>query len=151
MKYVNGDIREAKESVIAHGCNTQGVMGSGVALAIKRKWPDVYAVYCDHLKNGGGWLGDCSVCQVEMDRYVVNLYTQKFYGTETRHVNYAAILTSLDDMFGKLYLISNTDIKSVAIPKIGAGLGGGDWNIIKALLLDYEKLRDVEFVVYCIE
>ncbi len=38
-KYVSGDIRCVSSGIIVHGCNAQGVMGSGVALALRTTWP----------------------------------------------------------------------------------------------------------------
>ena len=51
--YKVGDITEAPEVVIVHGCNTQGAMGSGVAKAIRRKYPWAYEAYIDaYIKVG---------------------------------------------------------------------------------------------------
>ena len=43
--YKQGDLTQAEEYIIAHGCNAQGKMGSGVAKAIRREFPQAYSYY----------------------------------------------------------------------------------------------------------
>lgn len=147
MKYVKGDVTKAKEKFIAHGCNCQGVMGSGVAMVVKQRWPGAFEKYTSDL----AWnysLGDCSFYETEDGKYILNLLTQNKYGTGTRHVNYVAIINSLKHAIDIAELDYDISIDKVAIPMIGAGLGGGDWNIIESLLQDFEKMYGIEFVVY---
>ena len=150
MKYVKGDLLNAEETVIAHGCNCQGVMGSGVALAVKNKYPYAYIQYVKDIKSGRQ-LGDCSFymeADDKINKIVLSLLTQEYFGTDRRQVNYAAIVYSLIHALNIADLDYDFEIKTIAIPKIGAGLGGGDWNIIEAILKDFELMCDIEFVVY---
>jgi len=146
MKYVIGNVVEASEDIICHGCNAQGAMGSGVAKAIRDKWPEVYDKYRDVYFKQGLNLGDCVLGFPKDDKTKIigNLITQKEFGTYQRQVNYCAISKSLEKMMFVLGKLNS----NIAIPRIGAGLGGGDWNIIESILIDFEKMYDVEFVVY---
>lgn len=153
MKYIEGDIREATETFIAHGCNSQGVMGSGVALAIKNKWPKAFEQYRSDLLDNKAAFGDCSFCDISTDdgeKYIMNLITQDQYGTEKRQVNYAAIVSSLTHAISIANLDYEIGVDQIAIPKIGAGLGGGDWDIIETILKDFEEFYGIEFTVYFI-
>lgn len=146
MIYKKGNLLDAEELVIAHGCNCQGVMGSGVAKAIREKWPVAYEVYRKHYDVNGLELGDYVAAKVDHNKYVVNLLTQANFGVGQRHVNYSALAKSV------IHMVENfVEISKFALPKIGAGLGGGDWALIETLLKDIEKMyeiHNIEFVVY---
>jgi O-acetyl-ADP-ribose deacetylase (regulator of RNase III) len=129
--------------VLAHGVNCQGVMGSGVAKLVRKYWPDVFEQYIDwidHTKEyfiGGTPLG--SVCSKSVGRgqFISNLYTQDYYGSDgKKYVMYDAIAES----FSHLLLHFNTH--KIGIPKIGAGLGGGNWTIIEALINEQIELTE---------
>lgn len=148
MIFKTGDVTEATENFIAHGCNCQGVMGSGVAKVIKQKFPLAYEYYHNVVKYYGDRKEELlgSYCSVMVgDKIILNLFTQKNYGTDKRHMNYAAILSSFEKVyedFGKC---------QIAIPLIGAGLGGGNWEVIEMLLKDFEEKTGIEFVVYTLD
>jgi len=136
IEYRKGNLLEVTSGVIAHGVNCQGVMGSGVAKAIREKYPDVYYKYhkdVNSWKEGFGatfgQLGRVQFVPVNKLLIVANCFTQDFYGTLKRHVDYDAVavcfneLNKWKDLYGQLN-----------IPKIGAGLGGGDWNVIESII-----------------
>lgn len=147
-KYIKGNLLEAKADYIAHGVNCQGVMGSGVAKAIRDAFPEVYETYkhiCD-FNYSKTLLGVCNFVLLDKSKSltikgIYNLFTQDFYGRdEKRYVNYKAIVDSFSQ------INSRCKNETIAIPKIGAGLGGGDWNIIKELIDD--STPNVEIHVY---
>lgn len=154
MKYVKGNLLEAQETLIVHGCNGQGVMGAGVAAAIRNKWPGAFKEYKTFQEAYGLALGTYSSYLTDEKKIVVNLITQENYGTSIRQVNYASIAVGFDNIIKDSMVAKqnkgDTSILGIAIPKIGAGLGGGDWEIIEAILEDLEKVWNnyVEFVVY---
>jgi O-acetyl-ADP-ribose deacetylase (regulator of RNase III) len=154
MKFVKGDLLDAPEKIIAHGCNAQGVMGSGVALAIKNKYPSAYISYMKLIKyckdNLKSPLCHCAVA-FSKDKIILNAITQEFYGRDGKqYVNYEAVTRSLARGI-KALLAQGHDVRRIAIPKIGAGLGGGDWEIIKGLLADIETVLEIEFIIYTLE
>lgn len=130
MKYEKGDLLSVTKGVIVHGCNAQGVMGSGVAVQIKQKYPEAYIKYLDDYLEGFLTLGVLSVTRVTKDLTIVSAITQNSYGRDPkiRYADYAAIETA----FGQIYETwPNTPVYA---PRIGAGLGNGDWNIISKLI-----------------
>jgi O-acetyl-ADP-ribose deacetylase (regulator of RNase III) len=145
LHYKKGDLLEVKEGIITHGVNCQGVMGSGVTLAIKQKYPNVFYSYknfvAEDRESEKGCLGMIQILQAipkdvshstEPLLLVANLFTQFSYGRDKqRYVDYEAVATC----FEKLYNINRTMYNlPLHIPKIGAGLGGGDWNVISAII-----------------
>lgn len=134
IQYRKGNLLDVKSGVIAHGVNCQGVMGSGVALAIKQRYDNAYVHYYNLCRENMQWdntpsadlLGDVQLFKVTDDLLVANCFTQDFFGTHKRQVNYEAVAKcfhTLDERFTE-----------VNIPKIGAGLGGGDWKVIEAII-----------------
>jgi O-acetyl-ADP-ribose deacetylase (regulator of RNase III) len=130
--------------VLAHVVNCQGVMGAGVALSLKKAFPDLYNAY--HAKTVMSYdrnklLGTCYIFQNYTPiKLIANLYAQFNYGQNQRHLNYEALYTSLCELRD---FIDKNNIKSVAFPhKMGAGLAGGNWNIIMAMIS--EIFNDIE-------
>lgn len=121
ITYIKGDLLTATDGIIAHGCNAQGVMGSGVALQIKEKFPEAYADYLKMPKT----LGTVGYTEVSQKLTIANCITQEFYGRDknVRYVSYDA----LELVFKQLGMLHGYTIN---IPMIGAGLANGDWNTI---------------------
>jgi O-acetyl-ADP-ribose deacetylase (regulator of RNase III) len=127
-----GSLLDAK-GIIVHGCNCRGVMGSGVALAVKTKWPQVYEHYKQEWASGGLFLGETQfVADVDAGVHVINAMTQEFYGREprVRYVSYDAVATAFQGV--RAYAVSYG--VPVNFPLLGAGLGGGDWEIISTII-----------------
>lgn len=147
--YKKGDLLQCTESWILHGCNAQGVMGSGVALAIRKKYPSAYAAYIASIQHDGMQLGRVTYAEQEDGKTIFNGITQEYYGKDgRRYVDYQAI-TDVIWLINK-YAVSLNKIKEsyipVAMPKIGAGLGGGDWDIISEII--EEQSFNFQPVVY---
>ena len=122
---VNFDITTIQMGVIAQGVNCQGAMGSGVAGAIKKKWPIVFDAFKRN-SIGKTMLGTCHLIAVnEQDTlFVANCYTQVFYGYGGgRYADPKAIEHSLNSA----YSWADYYHLPLYMPKIGAGLGGIDW------------------------
>ncbi len=142
MKYIQTDITTVDRGVIAHGVNCQGKMGSGVAKAIRHKWPEVYEVF-RRAPIGKGMLGSCHLVTIETGTlFVANCYTQVFYGIGGRFASPDAIEESL----WKAFNWANYFDVPIYLPKIGAGLGGLNWKeeVEPIILALDDKLPDLE-------
>ena len=140
IKYVKGDLLEAPERCILHGCNAQGVMGSGVAKLIRAKWPSAYLAYKASEQYDGMRLGVITYAHQDDGKLIFNGITQEFYGRVPNHcyVSYWAVKEVMQDMN---FLAKSLDeyfekqgVPSIAMPMIGAGLGGGNWEIISKII-----------------
>jgi len=123
------DILSVKSGVIVHQVNCQGVMGAGIALKIKRKWPVVFERY----RKFKFKLGYVQFIEVADGLWVCNLAGQDRYGRDKCYTDYDA----LREGFRKLFKwASNKDLK-IYIPKgMGCSNAGGDWKIVSKLILD---------------
>lgn len=164
---VNGDLLDSPCVVLAHQVNCMGVMGSGVARAIKEKWIDVFLEYLKGIQSlDHNCLGGCLVVQAEEGKYVANLFGQYYYngyfkdpgdylkqefwkqpelGDSIRFTNYEALYKSLKKL--KVDMVAY-NIPSVAFPyKMGADRGGGSWEIIRKMIEEIFKDTNIKIEI----
>lgn len=139
----------APNRIIAHGVNCMGAFGSGLAYQIAITHPEVKKFYLKKYHEEGWALGDIQMVACDSEEYcksgriVVNMATQNTYGRSGQHVSYDAIEQCLD----KLFKICKEFGHVPALPQIGCGLGGGDWNVVSKIIeckvLQYDVGVDV--------
>lgn len=144
VKEIKGDIFDSKCDMIIHGCNCIGGFGAGIALSIAKKYPLAKTAYFNKFKNTGWHLGEIQVVDCE-DRKIINAATQFNYGSPKSgevYADYPAIKKcfKLAKQYAKAHGLS------IATPKIGAGLAGGNWEIIKKIIED--EFSDYEISIY---
>jgi O-acetyl-ADP-ribose deacetylase (regulator of RNase III) len=144
IEYIKGDLLQTDIKHIIHGCNSHGVMRSGVAKAIREKYPQAYQDYNDAYNSYGLELGDVIVSVQPDGKVIHNAITQRDYGRDSSrvYVSYWAIA----EAFRK---INQWGVGVIALPMIGAGLANGDWNVISAIIEN--TLIDTKPVVYILE
>lgn len=136
MKHIKfGNMLDAKRGIIVHGCNAQGVMGSGIAKEVKYRWPLAFEVYQRALAGAGHTSGDplgtVSFCAVAPNLHVANAITQRTFGKDGRRfVDYQAVQRCFEVVIKQAI---HLDLP-VHYPQIGAGLGGGDWAVISDII-----------------
>lgn len=135
MKYFKGNLLDVKSGHIVHGCNAQGVMGSGVALAVKNRYPTVFHSYlAEHISSAGGLrLGRAYSVDVTDQLVIWNAITQQYFGNPGRNCSYDAIETCFNHI-NQSVKENERVVKEIHIPLIGAGLGGGNWKIIETII-----------------
>lgn len=148
MKLIKfGDIFAAEKhdaplNFLVHGCNAQGVMGSGLAIQVRTTFPGAYAAYKNHVdKHGAGnpeLLGSISTHLAGSNFYIVNAITQLDFGRgPKRYVSYEAVQKAFSaTILEAVHVMNQQKVVRAAIhyPLIGAGLGGGDWSIISEII-----------------
>lgn len=141
IQYIEGDLLASRELVIAHGCNAQGVMASGIAKSIREAYPTVYDDYRGTYEAQGNklLLGQVITTRT-LERTILNIISQEYYG---RNPN--VIYVSYDAIEKAILRINDMGYVRVAFPKIGAGLANGNWNTISSII---EKASDFTPVVY---
>lgn len=112
--------------VIAHGCNCFNTMGAGIARQIADAFPRARKADGKTVRGDRTKLGRYSVS--EGKPIILNVYTQYLFGSDQLHVDYEAIREA--------FRVINSDYAGLelGIPKIGAGLAGGDWDKIRAII-----------------
>lgn len=134
-------IENGHKFYMAQGCNCMIKQSSGVAGQL-RHFPEVFKA---DVKFGGvGWyskLGKKSIAVLGKtnNAVVYNLYTQYIPTVSKRAVNYSAVACAFRDLEATLGHTGET----LFIPRIGAGLAGGDWDIIKVIIDDATPTLDI--------
>lgn len=137
IEYRTGDLLQAAEPVMVHGCNARGSMAAGVAHAIRDRYPAAHAAYRAAHEAGALKLG--TIVWAECGRHRVgNAITQERYGSPRggrRFVDYDAVRAVMRAVNEAV-----ADGTPVAMPLIGAGLAGGSWRTI-AKIVEEESTR----------
>jgi O-acetyl-ADP-ribose deacetylase (regulator of RNase III) len=128
---INYNLLNAPLDAIAHFCNCQCVMGAGLALQFKKKYPQIYKI--DILSGQGDWdkLGTITHTPSGDGKVLINCYTQYSYGGG-HQTNYEAVYQSLGAVKAHLEAVQ---VKNLGLPYgAGCGLGGGDWKVVRAII-----------------
>lgn len=144
IQVIKKDITTIEQGVIVHQVNCQGKMNSGVAKAIREKWPHVFEEFetqYQEKKNNiwlGTNLGNIQVVEITPPwLYVVNLYGQQEYGYDgKRYTSYAAWEKALPILRDHVGNIKPTP--QVYFPyQIGCCRGGGNFAVITGMIAEY--------------
>lgn len=130
IKYVVGDLLTSDEKFIVHGCNAKGKFRSGFAKGVRELYPNCYKAYMKEYETNGLTMGSVVVYQDPKNGVTIyNAITQPTFGYDgQQYVDYGAIKTAL------IRADDHATGGRLAMPKIGAGLGGGDWKIISEII-----------------
>lgn len=142
---VSGNIFDSDADVLVNPVNTVGVMGKGLALQFKKKYPSMFAEYRQRCKDNKYDVGDIMLHRVP-GKWIANFPTKKHWRDKSR-VEYIDIgLGVLRDVCESLVI----GAKSVAIPRLGSGLGGLDFESdVMPLITKHFEDSDVVALVYC--
>lgn len=146
MKLLKGDMFATEAEALVNTVNTVGVMGKGVALQSRRAYPDNYRAYlraCEHGELEVGKVFVFDRATLENPRYIINFPTKRHWRGRSK-IEY--IRMGLEDLVRQ---IRDFDIHSIAVPPLGCGYGGLNWNEVRALIEETsDHLPGVEFLVY---
>lgn len=138
-----GNVLDIPHGVIVHGCNSHGVMGSGIAKKIRERHSEVFDVYYEEYTKGviAGrpclQLGSYTYCLISPTHVIVNAVTQQNFGRNPGivYVDYDALALAF-----KMMTTSDSDIRKIGLmygihfPLIGCGLANGEWDIVSSLI-----------------
>lgn len=131
ITYATGNLLEADVDALVNTVNTVGVMGKGIALQFKRAFPENYAAYRTACERGQVIMGRMhthEVGQISGPRFIVNFPTKRHWKNPS---NIDDIRLGLADLRN---VITELGIKSIAVPPLGCGNGGLDWNDVRPLI-----------------
>lgn len=144
------DIAESKSSCIVNTVNCVGVMGKGVAKAVKKKFPWSVSPYVEHCKNNLLSPGDILPVSltVESKQKVIH-YPTIIHAATKDHWRRMSKLEWVESCLIRIneYLTINR-VKSISIPKLGCGLGGLEWKIVEQLYDKYLSIEDCLVTIF---
>lgn len=140
-----GDIFTSTADAIGHGVNCHGLMAAGIAKAVRAKMPDRFYADYNTLCQLYDMQGEFNISvNDETGLTIVNLYTQVFPGP---NAEYRLLVSSMARFIMENDSVLNDQdnyFESIALPRIGCGIGGLDWNIVKPILQGFSKFIDIE-------
>lgn len=128
IEFVHGDLFEAEVEALVNAVNCVGVMGKGLALQFKHKFPENFAAYKTACKESRVLPGQMFVYepdQAELPKYIINFPTKRHWRTKSLMEDIQLGLAALRDDVERLR------ISSIAIPPLGCGLGGLEWDRVR--------------------
>ncbi len=146
IKYITGNILESNAKALINTVNTVGVMGKGIALQFKKAYHNNFKTYVDACKRKEIEIGKLLVTKDSNlnsgEKYIINFPTKKDWRKPSE---YFYIESGLDDL---IRVIKENNIDSVAIPPLGAGNGGLEWEKVKKIIEQKLGHLDTEIIVY---
>ncbi len=137
-----GNLLEAPTDALVNTVNCVGVMGKGIALQFKKAWPAMFEAYRRAAKAGEVAPGRMHVFETRAPngpRLIINFPTKRHWRQKSHMEDIEAGLTDL------VAVLRAHGVRSVAIPPLGAGLGGLDWPAVRArIVLAFEAVDDVD-------
>ena len=143
---LEGDILKANVEALVNTVNCVGVMGKGIALQFKKAFPENFREYkkiCDSKELSLGKLFVFETRQITNPKYIVNFPTKNHWKGKS---NLSDIETGLREL---AKWIKDSQIKSIAIPPLGCGLGGLDWDdVLRQIKGALNPINNVEILIY---
>ena len=141
IHYVKGDIFESKAQVVVNTVNCKGVMGKGLALAFKQKYPDMFVDYQRDCKTGKLHIGRPTLYQ-HSNPWILNFPTKDHWRHPSKLEYIEQGLEFLVDNY------KNAKITSIAFPKLGAQNGKLSWDEVGPLMARYLSQLDIDVYIY---
>ena len=144
--YKTGDILSEDVEALVNTVNCVGIMGRGIALQFKNAYPDnfrAYAAACKRKEVQPGKMFVFETGRLVNPRYLINFPTKRHWRGKSRMEDIESGLVALVEV------IRSRDIRSIAIPPLGSGLGGLCWSEVRprieAALGEFKELKAVIF------
>ncbi len=142
----HGDILKCEADALVNTVNCVGVMGRGIALQFRRAFGDNYEAYRAAVRRSEVEPGRMFVFErlsLEPPRWIINFPTKQHWRSTSRLED---IRSGLDDL---VRVVRQQEIRSIAIPPLGCGLGGLDWAVVRPLIVEaFGDLAEVKVFLH---
>jgi O-acetyl-ADP-ribose deacetylase (regulator of RNase III)/uncharacterized protein YwgA len=142
VEVLQGDLFESSAQTLVNTVNTVGVMGKGVALGFKQRFPEMYREYVQRCEHGEVKLGEPYLWRPLVEPWVLNFPTKQHWRKPSR----------LDDIVAGLEYLEmhyrNWGLRSLAVPPLGCGQGGLEWRVVGPTLYLHLSRLDIPVELY---
>ncbi|GHO50906.1 macro domain-containing protein [Ktedonospora formicarum] len=141
IRYVKGDIFHSKAQVLVNTVNCKGIMGKGLALAFKQKYPAMFREYQQDCQTGRLRIGHPTLYK-KSTPWILNFPTKDHWKGNSK-------IEYLEK--GLAYFAANykkAEITSIAFPKLGTQNGKLSWDEVGPLMIQYLEDLDLDIYIY---
>jgi O-acetyl-ADP-ribose deacetylase (regulator of RNase III)/uncharacterized protein YwgA len=142
VKVLVGDLFESEAQTLVNTVNCVGVMGKGIALEFKKRFPEMFKEYANLCKRGGVKLGRPYLYKQMFGKWVLNFPTKDHWRS----------VTKLQDIINGLEYLKKHhkewEINSLAVPPLGCGYGQLEWRVVGPTIYRYMKQLDIPVELY---
>lgn len=147
IELTSGNLLDSEAEALVNAVNTVGVMGKGIALQFRHRFPEMFRAYQEACKDGRVGPGKMDVFDrgnaLIRARWIVNFPTKRHWRENSRE---ADIVSGLLDL---VRVVQSLGIQSIAIPPLGCGLGGLDWPIVRERIESaFSSLPDIKVFLF---
>lgn len=146
IERLTGDILHADVEALVNTVNCVGIMGRGIAMQFRKAFPDNYEVYksvCERKELRPGMMLVHEMGRIHNPQYIINFPTKRHWKGKSRIEDIASGLKSLVEEVRK------RNIKSIAVPSLGCGLGGLDWSEVRPMIEQaFSTLPEVHVLLF---
>lgn len=144
IRIIEGNLFDTKAEIICHQCNCQGVMGSGVAAEVKKRYPEVFQAYHKDYEEGKLVLGYVNFAPAKTGQILANLCGQEKYGYDGKqYTHYDKLQECFDRVAAYAKALEKRPV--IAFPYLmSCHRGGGDWNVVYKMIEDTFRDYEVE-------
>jgi O-acetyl-ADP-ribose deacetylase (regulator of RNase III) len=148
IELTRGDLLNAPVEALVNAVNTVGVMGKGIALQFRKKFPEMFRAYEAACRSAEVRIGAMHVFDrgdsFSSARWIVNFPTKRHWREPSRIADVDAGLVDL------VAVVRRLGIKSIAIPPLGCGLGGLDWNEVRPRIESaFAADKELRVLLFC--
>lgn len=146
IELTQGDILKADAEALVNTVNCVGVMGRGIALQFRKAFPENFKVYeaackANEVQAGKMFVHDLN--RLYAPRFIINFPTKRHWKGKS-HIE--DIKAGLEDLIN---VVKQHQIRSIAIPPLGCGLGGLNWEDVRPLIIEaFQSLPEVAVLLF---
>jgi O-acetyl-ADP-ribose deacetylase (regulator of RNase III) len=145
IRYLKGDLFRSKARTLVNPVNCKGVMGKGLALEFRRRWPEMYHEYRRYCQTEDFRVGRPILLMGDVDRSILCFPTKDDWRDPSTYEIVEAGLKGLRENWGEH---RGAEFQSMAFPALGCGLGGLEWPKVKPLFEKYLVNWPIDIEVY---
>lgn len=146
ITYTNGNLLESDAEALVNTVNTVGVMGKGIALQFKNAYPINFAKYAEACRSGELTTGKLLITREKdsrgQEKIIINFPTKQHWRHPSKYEYIQSGLTEL------VKAMNTHRIKSIAIPPLGCGNGGLQWNSVRPMIENALREIDCNIFIY---
>ena len=141
LTYIEGDLFSSPAQVLVNTVNTVGVMGKGIALEFKKRYPEMFETYKRQCDKHNLTIGRLMLWYAP-DHWILQFPTKEHWRNPSKLEYIEKGLMA----FVRKY--ADYNITSIAFPKLGCGNGELNWTDVKAVMEKYLKDLPIDVYIY---